>query len=1150
MSRDVRRRGLGPLAVLVVGAGAALNLAQETRQVNPPDKPEVQLERSGSFPLTDGVGPAVRNPAGDLIERRGPTSKTFRNADGTFTTVISVGPLHYQDASGAWHDIQTAIRGNDTGRHVDHAHVVTEHPLQMYFGQTATRGYILEAEAIQIEVAGEAEVRIESAEGRVLARYSREGPPAQVAGNRIDYRHTFGSLPASERIIVRPRGLKHELVIEAPPAVDDREAHHDGRLVFAETVRLPAGGELISAPASGDWGGFLDDLGRLIAVVPAPLVYEENGAARFDSESARETTTGAIRVRRSPDGWIVETVIALEWVLAPERRYPVVIDPRIEIEPYAWGYGEGSDCLRQQTYVYCQGGSGCGRWLAWLYFNTREIPDLVDVTQMVLSVYPWDGSSTWDVSLRDMDNVEPNAACNTLTSQACNGQSYGSFSGTVSSFCRIFPGTCWHNWTLGSAAQSDLEEYLSRGQNYFGIGLRSTSSSLTNWVQIVADSVIELEPELEVTYCELLPPPVLLSPANGASCLSTSGTLDWSDVSGAAGYRVQIGTSCGSGTEYDVTSSQFPYSGLQAGTTYYWRVKTKDSCNAYGSYSNCFSFTTAPAPLPPPTLVSPPAGAACLGTSGTLDWSDVSGAAGYRVQIGTSCGSGTEYDVTSSQFPYSGLQADTTYYWRVKTRNACNMYGNYSNCLSFEVGGIPTWYRDADGDGFGNPDAPTPQCEKPAGYVDNDDDCDDNDLTTHPGASEICDNGKDDDCDALVDRDDPDCPPNCGNAVCDPGETPCNCPQDCGAPPASETNCSDGVDNDCDGLVDASDPDCAPPCGTDEDGDGFCPDDPEVAGRDCDDNDATVYPNAPERCDERDNDCNGLVDEGAPTWCQDANHDGCGDPGAAMITGCEWPVGYAACPGHCERDCCIAVVSSPEALDFGTLEPNSRKAIELNLKRASLPFTWSVDSATLPSWLRLTGHGGNSATGQGVTLFFEGNTSGLAVGGYAATVGVRVDHDVFMDLSATLRIVAAIPTVTPGSLEWELPPGYDRPAPKTVQLHRGGAPFSFEFLELERVDWLTVEPRRGVSNSGTAVNVSIQPALGLEPGQYSADLKVRFDGQDDARISASVLVVEEPPPPPCPCGEGFCDCGMSLLGAMQVTLLGLYGMKLGRRRWR
>ena len=57
-----------------------------------------------------------------------------------------------------------------------------------------------------------------------------------------------------------------------------------------------------------------------------------------------------------------------------------------------------------------------------------------------------------------------------------------------------------------------------------------------------------------------------------------------------------------------------------------------------------------------------------------------------------------------------------------------------------------------------------------------------------------------------------DCPASaawCGDGSCDAGEDPCNCPGDCGAPPDTETSCTDGVDNDCDGAVDCDDPDCA-----------------------------------------------------------------------------------------------------------------------------------------------------------------------------------------------------------------------------------------------------------------------------------------------------------------------------------------------------
>ncbi|MEW4925758.1 CARDB domain-containing protein [Algibacter sp. 2305UL17-15] len=66
-----------------------------------------------------------------------------------------------------------------------------------------------------------------------------------------------------------------------------------------------------------------------------------------------------------------------------------------------------------------------------------------------------------------------------------------------------------------------------------------------------------------------------------------------------------------------------------------------------------------------------------------------------------------------------------------------------------------TWYADFDTDGFGDPNNALSQCSQPVGYVANNNDCDDTDNTIFLGASEICD-GKDNDCDGLIDDNDPD----------------------------------------------------------------------------------------------------------------------------------------------------------------------------------------------------------------------------------------------------------------------------------------------------------------------------------------------------------------------------------------------------------
>ncbi len=117
------------------------------------------------------------------------------------------------------------------------------------------------------------------------------------------------------------------------------------------------------------------------------------------------------------------------------------------------------------------------------------------------------------------------------------------------------------------------------------------------------------------------------------------------------------------------------------------------------------------------------------------------------------------------QFTVSGQSPGTYYYAFRYAINGCpfqygatnNGFWNGSTNTNGEliVNAIQAWYADSDGDGFGDINNKIDDCDQPSGYVSNDTDCDDTNASINPSAAEICD-GIDNDCDGLVDSDDPD----------------------------------------------------------------------------------------------------------------------------------------------------------------------------------------------------------------------------------------------------------------------------------------------------------------------------------------------------------------------------------------------------------
>jgi hypothetical protein len=328
----------------------------------------------------------------------------------------------------------------------------------------------------------------------------------------------------------------------------------------------------------------------------------------------------------------------------------------------------------------------------------------------------------------------------------------------------------------------------------------------------------------------------------------------------------------------------------------------------------------------------------CINLSGTCSCS----AASINDAKETSCAISNEYGKCEGtrSCTSSGLGACDA---ETPSVEICDGIDNNCNGETDEADGndTPTWFKDTDGDGYGDAAEAVNACDAPEGHVDNALDCDDNNNTINPDGEEVCDDA-DNNCNDETDEEgatdatdwyqdkDGDGHGNAGVSVsaCNAAvgyvalSDDCN-DNDASAYPGATEYC-DGIDNNCIDGVDEGD--AAPQTYyADFDADGYgteeitstgCGSPPNyvlVMG-DCNDFNGAISPDAVEVCDEIDNNCDGEIDDGdaAPgTYFADFDNDGFGS-NALSITACTMPPNYIDSTGDCND---FDPFSHPEAAE-------------------------------------------------------------------------------------------------------------------------------------------------------------------------------------------------------------------------------------------
>lgn len=229
------------------------------------------------------------------ISERGANFNTYRNADGTHTSKVSLDDTNVKDALGKWVPIETGIGMSKTG-----SAAVKNHPLAPTFARSANGAAVFTATAgkrsvsFSLEGAGNSTLR-EGASQKLAARDAPE--------DAINYAEVFPGVDLQYE--VQRTQVQEVLVVNDTP-VDAPEYRW----------RITAPGLSLHLDEFSDYELREAD-GTVVFTVPAPTMWDSSAIEGVQESALTMVDT---TIEEDADGWVMVLRPSMEWLTEKGRR--------------------------------------------------------------------------------------------------------------------------------------------------------------------------------------------------------------------------------------------------------------------------------------------------------------------------------------------------------------------------------------------------------------------------------------------------------------------------------------------------------------------------------------------------------------------------------------------------------------------------------------------------------------------------------------------------------------------------------------------------------------------------------------------------------------------------------------------------------------